>query len=191
MIEEKEDFFEQTPEEKPEKIKEPKKPRLKPDDPEYYEQDEGKWDHLTPSPYRRAPLLWGALGIAALVVLLITFFIYVFSPRVEEAVQYGYVENVQKEGKLFHTYEGVILPYKSLMDTVRPYDGDFEFSIIDGHVAAQLKRRQGAGLPVKVEYKVYGVALPWRGKSKVVVTAVDSVVPRNILPPDRAPEYQY
>lgn len=188
MLEEKEDFFEQTPEEKPKKEKAPKEPKIYPDDPLYYEREEGRWEHLTPAPYNRGKqFIWLAAAVAVVCAILIGFYIYLFTPKVSEAVQYGYVENVQKEGAFFHTYEGVILPYKSLMDTVRPYEGDFNFSTRDVHIAAELKRRQGRGVPVKVEYKVYRQSLPWRGNTKVVVTAVDSVDPRTILPPDRQP----
>lgn len=190
MIEEKEDFFEQTPEEKPKKEKKPKQPRLKPDDPRYYDREDGRWDHLTPSPYRRGPILW-IVGIAVVaMVLLIWAYKYFFTPVIDEAVQYGYVENVQKEGTFFHSYEGVILPYKELMDTLRPYEGDFVFSTNDEKVAVALKRQQGKGAPVKVEYQIYRHKFPWRGKTNVIVTRVDSVNPEIILPPDRHPEHK-
>lgn len=189
MIEEKEDFFEQTPEEKPKKEKEPKPEKISPDDPRYYEREEGKWEHLTPSPYRRAPLLFAAVGIVVIVVLLIGLYIYIFTPKTDQAVQYGYVENVQRERGLFETYEGVLLPYKSLMDTVRPYEGDFAFSTPDEHLASELRRRRHDGVPVMVGYKVYRYRMPWRGQTKVIITSVDSVNPRTILPPDRQPEH--
>ena len=189
MIEEKEDFFEQTPEEKPKKEKKPKAPRLKPDDPRYYEREEGRWEHLTPSPYRRGPILWIAIIAVLAILLLVWGYKYFFTPVVDEAVEYGFVEKVQKEGTFFHSYEGVILPYKEMMDTLRPYDGDFEFSTNDVDVAVALKRNQGNGTPVRVEYQVYRHKFPWRGNTKVIVTKVDSVNPEIILPPDRHPEH--
>lgn len=189
MIEEKEDFFEQTPEEKPKKEKPPRQPRLRRDDPRYYDREEGRWDHITPSPYRRAPLFWTIAIVSIAFLAFLWFFNFTFSPVVEEAVQYGYVDNVHKEGKFFTCYEGVILPYKSLKDTVRPYEGDFIFSVKDQHVAAELKRQQASGNPVKVNYEVYRFKFPWRGKTNVLVTAVDSVNPSTILPPDRRPAH--
>lgn len=189
MIEEKDDFFEATPEEKPKKIKVPKPPKYKPDDPRYYDREDGRWDHLKPSPYRRMPMLWMGVGIAALLFLLIGFYSYFFSPVVEEATEYGYVENVQREGTVFKTYEGVILPYRTLMDSLREYDGDFVFSTKDDHVAAELKRYQDTGTPVKVNYKIYRTRIPWRGASKIIVTGVDSVDAATLLPPDRRPEH--
>lgn len=190
MIEEQEDFFEKSPEDVPKKEKAPKKPTYKPDDPRYYEEEESPWEHLKPSPYRRGPLLWIVAAAVVAICAVVAIYLWLFSPRVQEAVQYGYVDHVQKEGMFYHTYEGVMLPYKSLMDTVRPYEGDFVFSALNDTVAGQLLRRQRTGMPVRVEYKEYRVALPWRGRSKVIVTRVDSVDPRVILPPDRRPEFQ-
>lgn len=189
MIEEKEDFFEKSPEDIPKREKPPKKPRYRDDDPRYYEEEESRWEHLKPAPYRRGPLLWIILIAVVAICFIVGIYIYLFSPRVQQAVQFGYVDHVQKEGTLFHTFEGTILPYKSLMDTVRPYEGDFVFTARDDKVAADLVRQQRNGRPVRVEYKEYRVALPWRGNSKVIVTAVDSVDPSVILPPDRRPEY--
>lgn len=188
MIEDPEDYFEKSPEDVPKKEKPPKKPRYRDDDPRYYEEEESRWEHLKPAPYRRGPILWIVLAAVVAIGFILGIYIYLFSPKVQSAVQYGYVENVQKEGTLFQTFEGVILPYKSLMDTVRPYEGDFDFSAATEGVATSLLRQQGNGRPVRVEYKVYRVALPWRGNSKVVVTRVDSVDPKVILPPDRQPE---
>ncbi|MCH5218665.1 MAG: hypothetical protein J1F07_09015 [Muribaculaceae bacterium] len=189
MIEDKEDFFEDSPADVPKKVKPPKQPKIGPDDPLYYEREEDRWEHLKPSPYRRGPLLWIVGAAVVAVCILLGLYVYIFTPQVDRAVQYGYVDSLQREGRFFHTYEGVILPYKSLMDSVRPYEGDFVFSTTDEHVAAELYRRQGSGTPVRVGYEVYRQRLPWRGASKVMVVSVDSVDPATILPPDRQPEF--
>ena len=189
MIEEKEDFFEKAPEDIPKKEKPPKKPRYRSDDPRYYEEEESPWEHLKPTPYRRGPIIWISALVLLCIGVVVVAYILLFTPRVQSAVQYGYVDNVQREGTMFDSYEGVILPYKSLMDTVRPYEGDFIFSAGNAELATTLLRQQRNGRPVRVEYKVYRVALPWRGNSKVIVTAVDSVDPKVILPPDRQPEF--
>lgn len=189
MIEDKEDFFEKTPEEKPKKVKVPKAPRLKPDDPRYYDREDGRWDHLKPSPYRRGPIFWIIGLMIVIAIALVATYRYFFVPVVDEATEFGYVENIQKEGSFFPSFEGVLLPYKSLMDTLRPYAGDFAFSTSDEHLAAELKRRQGLGVPVKIEFKIFRHRLPWRGQTRVIVTKVDSVNPEIILPPDRHPEH--
>lgn len=187
MIEEKEDFFEQTPEEKPKKVKPPKQPKIRRDDPRFYDREEDRWEHITPSPYRRGPLIWVAGAVVALFVVLAWLYTYLFSPQVSDAVEYGYVDHIQREGKMFPTYEGVILPYKMIKDTTRSYTGDFIFSTKDEHVAAELRRNQSSGQPVKVEYKVYSHRFPWRGNSATIVTAVQTVSPDSILPKEYRP----
>lgn len=190
MIEDKEDFFEQVPDDEPvKKVKAPKEPHFRPDDPRYYDRAESQWEHLKPSPYNRGPIIWISLLIVIALCIFVGGYIYFFTPEVEEATEFGYVENVQKEGKFIKTYEGVILPYKQLMDMKRDYEGDFIFSAKNDSIAARLKYKQRTGKPVRVDYEVYRVRLPWRGNSKVIVTAVDSVDPRTILPPERQPEH--
>ena len=188
MIEDKEDYFEQVPDDdQPKKEKAPRQPVYKPDDPRYYDREESRWEHLKPSPYNRTPFLWISLLVVVALCILIGLYVYLFTPRVEEATAFGYVENVQKEGKFFKSFEGVILPYKSLKDTVRVYEGDFVFSALNDSIAAQLKYQQRTGKPVRVDYEVYRVRLLWRGNSNVIVTGVETVDPRTILPPDRQP----
>ena len=188
MIEDKEDFFEQTPEDQPKREKPPKQPRLRPDDPRYYDREESQWDHITPAPYRRGPIVWISIAVVITMCIIISLYVYLFTPQVEEAVEYGYVENVQKEGKFIKTFEGTILPYKNLMDVKRDYTKDFVFSAKNDSIAAELKRQQGRGKPVKVDYEIYRVKLPWRGNSKVIVTNVEPVDPKTILPPALQPE---
>ena len=189
MKEEKEDFFEDIPDDKPKKIKPPKPPRYKQDDPRYYDREDGKWDHLIPSPYRRTPLLWMIGGGVVAVLLLVWLYSAVFSTEVQDAVEYGYVDDIRKEGKMFTSMEGVLIPYKNIKDTIRPYEGDFLFSTTIDSVAARIRAQQKSGQPVALRYKVYRTRLPWRGKTKVYVMEADTVDPRVLLPPDRRPEH--
>ena len=186
--EEREDFFENTPE-IVEKTKEPKKPVYRPDDPRYYDEQESDWEHLKPSPYRHRRLIVYSATVLIFVAIFWGLYIYFFTPEVKEAETYGYVENIEKRGLVFPTYEGVILPYRSVMDTARVYDKDFVFSVKNDHVAAELKLKQQTGVPVKVEYVKYRTRFPWRGEEKTIVTGIDSVDPANLLPPDRNPEF--
>ncbi len=170
----------------PKEDKEQKRPALKPEDPLYWEEEEDEFEHLKP---RRSDKMWiwiAALGVG--IGILIALYIRTFVPYVDTATQYGYVESIEKRGTIFKTYEGVILPYKNLMDTVRPYEKDFVFSTTDTDLAVMLRRMQYANRPVRVDYEVYRSAMPWRGDARVVVKAVDTVNPRQILPPDRLPE---
>lgn len=177
----KNDFFENS--EVTEQPKEPKKPKLTPDNPDYWEQPEDEFDHLRPSPRVRVRF-WFWVAVSAVIIGVIwACYIRYFKAYISDATQYGYVEQIYRHGNMIHTYEGVILPYKNLMDTTRVYDGDFVFSTSKADIAARLKEMQFANKPVRVSYDVYHSTLPWRGKSKIVVTAVDSVNPRDILPP--------
>lgn len=182
----KNDYFENS--DVPERPKEPKKAKLTPDDPRYWDEPEDDFEHLKPSPRSRNQILIWTAVTAVVIGLLWAGYIRYFKAYISDATQYGYVEQIYKHGNVFNSYEGVLLPYKSLMDTVRPYEGDFVFSTTSSELAAQLKKMQFSNTPVKVTYKVYHTSTPWRGTSKIIVTAVDSVGHSDILPPDRQPE---
>lgn len=182
---EKEDYFNsEAPEKKP---KEPKKEAPKPDDPIYWESDESEWEHLQPSRRRRMYIWLAVTGVA--VGVIIAVWLKWFSPSIDDADMCGYVEGIQKEGLFFKTFEGTLLPYREIMDTTRVYREDFIFSVNDEKVAAQLKRMERKGIPVRVGYKKYRGTVPWRGNSRIEVVSVDSVDPHTLLPPDLRPEY--
>lgn len=173
----------------PDTPKPEKRPKLSPEDPRYWEDDEDEYDHLRPS-RRSMWKLWFWVGLSAIVIgVIIGIYYRVYVPAISMATQYGYVERIEKHEGLVDTFEGVILPYKNLMDTTRVYDGDFIFSTKDADLAAKLIEMEFAHKPVRVGYKVYRTQMPWRGETKVIITEVDSVNPANILPPDRTPEY--
>ena len=180
------DIFDNDREFEEEKVKEEKKPKYKPDQPEYWEQDESEWEHLKPR--TRMPFWIWIVCAAAVVGLMIGCWIRYCSPVVEDSTKYGYVENIEKRGMVFKTYEGTMIPYKELMDTTRIYDRDFVFSVKDEETAAALKDAMVNHKPVRVTYKQYKATLPWRGASKIVVTAVDTVDKDKILPPEFAPK---
>lgn len=182
---EKNDFFENS--EVPEKKVEPKKPKLSPDDPKYWEEPEDEFEHLRPSPHTRWRLWAWLIGSGIVIGLIWAGYIRYFHPYISEATQYGYVEQLARHGNVLDTYEGVLLPYKNLMDTTKVYEKDFVFSTRNDSVAAMLKRMQYANKPVRVTYEVYHTTVPWRGESNVIVTAVDSVNEADIAPRDRIP----
>lgn len=165
---------------------EPPQPDYTPEDPEYWEQEESEWEHLK----RRSHVpawVWIA-GIVILFGLVAGCWIRFFHPYVQEATQYGYVENIEKRGMIFTTYEGTLIPYKELMDTTRIYNRDFVFSVKDAETAATLKQALYDVKPIRVSYKKYYATVPWRGASKIVVTSADTVNPDKILPPEFAPK---
>lgn len=181
---EKDDFFdnENVVEEKP---KEEKKPVYKPEDPDYWEEEESDWEHLKPRKPNYLPL-WIITAIV-IIGLIIGCWLRFFSPYVEDASQYGYIEHIERRGTIFKTYEGTLIPYKELMDTTRIYSRDFVFSVKDDKTAAALRQAQFDARPVRVEYKKYHATVPWRGSSKIVIVKVDSIDPEKILPPEFAP----
>ena len=180
---EKNDFFESDQTE--ETPKPPKKPTYKPEDPDYWEED-SEWDHL-PSRSRWPIWLW-TIGALVVIGLGIAAWLRYFSPYIEDATQYGYIEHIEKRGTLFKTYEGVMIPYKELMDTTRLYTRDFVFSVDNDQTAAVLKRALLSAKPVRVGYKRYHATVPWRGAAKIIVTDADTVDPKKILPPEFAPK---
>ncbi len=178
--EDMDDFVDVKPDKKPEEEK-PKKPVLTPDDPQYWEEPEDEFEHLKPRNMKRWIPWVIAAGVA--IGLIWALYIRIFTTYSDGAIQYGYVEQIDHRGEIFKTFEGTLLPYKSITDTVKPYEGDFVFSVADDHLAAELRRLMLANLPARVEYSRYRVAMPWRGESRIVITRVDTANPAKILPP--------
>lgn len=184
---EKNDYFENS--EVVEKPKEEKKEVLSPEDPRYWEEPEDEFEHLRPLT-RTSWKIWAWVAVAV-VSLLVLCWIWtrIFHPYVQEATQFGYVETIEKRGELFPTYEGVLLPYKNLMDTTRVYEEDVVFSTNNPGVAARMKELQFVNKPVRVQYMKYHTVMPWRGESKLIITDVDSVSALDIMPYERQPEF--
>ncbi|MDE6578220.1 MAG: hypothetical protein K2K58_08630, partial [Muribaculaceae bacterium] len=100
------DFFE-SDEQPQQPAKEVKKPAFKPDDPAYWEEEEGEWEHLRPG---SSVKMWMWCGAAVVTVgLFIACWLRYFSPYVDDATQFGYVENIERRGSVFKTYEGVLI----------------------------------------------------------------------------------
>lgn len=176
------DFFEDNI--KPEAPKLPKTPPPSPEDPSYWERDESEWDHLKPR-HKGKVIVWSATAILA-IAMATAFYLRFFATYVDDAVEYGYIEHLERKGTIFKTYEGVMIPYRELHDTTRIYQRDFIFTARP-EVAADLKRFELSHQPVRVGYVRYHATLPWRGASKTVVVSVDSVDPSTILPPEYRP----
>ena len=181
----KDDFFDNENTKVENKPKEEKKPSYKPDDPAYWEDEESEWEHLKP---RTGLPIWIWIVCGVIVVgLIVGCWIRYFSPYVEDATQFGYIENIEKRGTIFKTYEGTLIPYRELMDTTRVYSRDFIFSVENEKTATLLKKALYEAKPLRVSYKKYHATVPWRGASKIVVTDADTVNPDSILPPEFAP----
>lgn len=179
MNSEPEDFFESAPQ--PEQPRQPKEPDPAPDDPRYYE-DEDPWEHLRPAARNRK--MWIMIITAGIILgALYALYLRYLTPYSDQRIQYGYVERIERRGHIFKTFEGVFLPYKSLADTVQPYEGDLVFSTANDHLAAELLKLQLANLPARIQYATYSATVPWRGESRIIITAVDTADVTKIFPP--------
>lgn len=92
---------------------------------------------------------------------IICYFRY-FSPIVDSAVLDGSVENVQRRGLLFKTFEAEIVDRGKIVPV----------SIVDESTFLKLQSHQSSGQIVRVGYCKYTATLPWRGESEIVVTDV-------------------
>lgn len=111
---------------------------------------------------RRFPS-WIIKIVAAIFIIgaIICYFRY-FSPIVDSAVLDGSVENVQRRGMLFKTFEAEIVDRGKIVPV----------SIVDESVFLKLQSHQSSGQIVRVNYCKYTATLPWRGESEIVVTDV-------------------
>lgn len=175
---EREDYFEEVPEPRPQQ---PKEPPIPPEDPRYWEKEEDEWEHLRVPASRRRICIVVSCAAVALIAGVWILMAWMFGTVAEESVCYGYVENVELRGSVIKTYEGVLLPYKELHDTTRLYVEDFTLSLPDreGEI---LQTYRDSGKPVKITYRTYRAAMPWRGESRRVAVRIDTVNPRTILP---------
>ncbi len=170
----------------PDPVKKEKEPKYNPDDPEYWEQDESPFEHISTN---RKMWIWWVVGTGVLIGIIIGLWLRFFNPAQQGVVQYGYIEQISKEGMFFKTFEGVLIPYKELFDTTRIYQRDFVFTAANSKVAAQLKAMEKGCVPVRMEYDRYYATVPWRGNSKIIVTRVDTANVDSILPPEFRPQY--
>lgn len=180
------DFFEDTNE--AEKPKEPKKPKYTPEDPRYWDEPESEYEHLKPS-RRSLWKLWAWVFLVAVVIGIVwTTYIQVFRPYEQLATEYGYVESIVKRGNVISTFEGVIIPYECVVDSaLRDSCEVFKFSTRNDSIAARLMEYQYGRKPVRVQYKVFHTAMPWRGETRNIITAMDSVGVEDLLPIGVAP----
>lgn len=120
----------------------------------------------------RKVLAWVIL--VALLALGVFVWMRYYNPFVVEARMKCYVLAVEKRGLIFKTYEVDVVSEAALTDTARIYSKEEDLSVPSEELASELMKTQGTGRPVVLQYKTYNGALPWRGASKSVVTAIIS-----------------
>lgn len=109
-----------------------------------------------------------------IVVSLAVFFYFRYSFVFGEGSKAGELNFFVKKGYIWKTYEGRLIQtgYKSKVPG-SIQSNEFEFSVVDEKVAAQLMSNSGAVLELR--YKEYLGSLPWRGMSKYIVDSVISI----------------
>lgn len=170
------------PEPRP-KVKEPKAPKLDPEDPDYWiDEEESPLSGLMPNPGK--PWIWKLVAGVAALLALAGGWVWFLRPYADSAVKYGYIRNMERRGALIKTFEGTLIPYKELGDPDPLYFQEIRFSVPTDSLAAHMKRMMLGGVPVRVEYETYNTPLPWKGEERIVVVKADTADPRKILPPE-------
>lgn len=176
------DFYDSDVDPEPEPPKKPKAPKLDPEDPNYWIEEESAISSILPKP--RKKWKWWLAAIGVLLIAILGVWIWFFRPYVDDAVKYGYIRDMEHRGAIMKTFEGTFIPYKEIGD---PNPLQFEivqFSVESDSLAAEMKRMMLGCVPVRVEYELYRSALPWKGESRMIIIKADSADPSKILPPE-------
>ena len=96
-----------------------------------------------------------------------------------EGVKAGELNQLVYKGYVWKTYEGRLIQsgFKGAKTGGSIQSNEFEFSVVDKHIADSLMRCSGK--VVELHYKEYRGALPWRGMQKYVVDDIISVQDTN------------
>lgn len=169
--------------EDPEPPKKSKTPKLDPEDPDYWiDEDESPLSGIISGPTRKWK--WQLASVTGLLVLILWSWLWFFRPYSDNAVKYGYIAEMERRGSLFKTFEGTIIPYKQVGDPDPLYFQPIRFSVQTDSLAAVMKRMMLGCVPVRVEYETYHAPLPWKGEEPMVVIKADTADVSKILPPE-------
>lgn len=174
------DFF--NSDDEPAPVKKPKIPKLDPEDPDYWIEEESPLSTIMHKP--RQNWKWMLAAVVALLGLIIFAWIWFLRPYSDNATKYGYIKNMERRGSLIKTFEGTMIPYKELGDADPLYFQEVKFSVESDSLAAVMKRMMLGCIPVRVEYEMYHTPLPWKGEEKMIIIKADTADPKKILPPE-------
>lgn len=175
------DYFDSDDE--PVAIKKPKAPKLDPEDPDYWiDEEESPISSIIYQPGNKWK--WWLGSVISLLLLLLFVWIWFLRPYADNAVTYGYIQNMERRGSIIKTFEGSMIPYKKLGDPDPLYFKEVRFSVDSDSLAAVMKRMMLGCVPVRVEYEVYHAPLPWKGEEKMIIIKADTADPKMILPPE-------
>lgn len=176
------DFYNDDDYEEPTPAPKPKQPKLDPEDPDYWLDEQSEFEHILPKP-RKAWKWWLTAAIAGL-ALVGGVCIWFFRPYVDDSVKYGYIKSMERRGTFVKTFEGVLIPYRELGDKTPFYFEEIPFSVDGDSLAAHMKGMMLNCIPVRIEYELYHRPLFWKGASPMVVVGVDTADVKKILPPE-------
>lgn len=159
-----------------------KQPKLDPEDPDYWIEEESEISRIIPKP--RKAWKWWLAAAAGSIALLAGVWVWFMRPYADGAVKYGYIKHMERRGSVVKTFEGVLIPYRELGDSTPTYFEEIRFSVEGDSLAAQMKRMMLGCVPVRLEYKRYHSALPWKGEEPMVVVKADTADTSRILPPE-------
>lgn len=174
------DFFDSDDE--PASTKRTKTPKLDPEDPDYWMEEESPLDNIIHK--TRNKWKWWLSSAITFLILIVFCWIWFLRPYVDNGVKYGYLINMERRGSVIKTFEGTMVPYKELGDPNPTHFEKVRFSVEGDSLAAVMKRMMLRCVPARVEYKMYHSPLPWKGESKMIITRADSADPHMILPPE-------
>lgn len=161
----------------------PKAPKLDPEDPDYWiEEEDSPLSGIISTADNEWK--WKLGAVIALIALLLGAWIWFFRPYADNSVKYGYIKDMERRGSIFKTFEGTMIPYKELGDPDPLYFREVAFSVASDSLAAMMKRMMLGCVPVRVEYETYRSPLPWKGEQKMIIVRADTADPRKILPPE-------
>jgi hypothetical protein len=120
-----------------------------------------------------------------LVGLLIFGYIWYYVPYSDSGVKAGILNNVKHKGIIFKTYEGELIQSGFRPGQQGLQSNEFQFSVDNKELAIKLMSMSGQ--TVKLHYKEYFGALPWRGYTKFIVDSIVAVEPMQKHQEDEIP----
>lgn len=103
----------------------------------------------------------------------VAFYLRYLNPYTVGAREKVFVENVEKRGIIFKTYEVDVISPRAIADTAGAYQRQGSFSVASDSIGNMLQNLQNTGTLVEITYERFYATLPWRGASRSVITAVE------------------
>lgn len=169
-------------EDEPEEAPRQKHPKLDPEDPDYWLDEQSEFEHIMPK--RRNVWKWWFAAAVIFVAAIVGLWVWFFHPYVDDAVKYGYIKSMERRGTIVKTFEGILIPYRELGDETPTYFEEISFSVDSDSLAAHMKAMMLDCVPVRLGYEQYHHSLFWKGASPMIIVSADTADINHILPPE-------